>query len=1100
MSDSTPLTDLDLDALLREQRRCFESGTPIQVETLLERHTELRQRKEALLDLINHEIVLRGEFATPPKQEEYLSRFPELATDLHMLFEVHAAIEAESVDEFKTVTDPRQKMVPLTIWPSVPNYQIIELLGEGGMGIVYKAFDQRLKRTVALKMIRGSRASPEDLRRFRSEAEAVAKLDRPGIVHIYEFGEHEQEPFFALEYVDGGSLSGHLNGQPQAPAQAARLVEDLARSVAEAHRLGIIHRDLKPGNILLQRTAAAAAPWVRDGVGYQPKIADFGLAKQVLDANDSAQTRAIVGTPSYMAPEQAGEFGGRLGPCADVYALGAILYELLTGRAPFRGESVLDTLEQVRTQDPIPPTRLQPKAPRDLETICLKCLRKDPAGRYPSAEALADDLGRFLRHEPILARPVGMLETARLWCVRRPAQAALLTGSIVGVIVFVGLAFWALLEHAVAGREETQRRAQEYDVKIKLAQRDWRENRVDRLQAGLDALRPLRGEPDLRDFEWHYLAGLAQQSLPKAPATLCLAYSPDGTVLAAGAGKEIHLWKAADLEKPNPQPFAKLIGHDALVECLAFGPKGRQLISSARDRTVHIWDVAAPTTMRTLKAHPADVKAVAFHPTDGSAATACGDRVIRVWEPDEIEPRLSMDEHAGSVTDIAFTPDGRRLVSSSTDKSVIIWNVATGDMIHRLRHPSEVLAVAVNGGRIATAGNDAIVRIWDADKGALLRTCPAVPQIIRRLAFSRDGTQLAAACPGKPIYVWDATPGGKPADEPPRLLRGADAVALAHSPVDDRLASVGKDGMLRIWDPRRDQECTAFNLPKSGGKLALAPGRPIVAVIGVAVKGGDDRVHLWNWRTGEHQELAGHTAALKAIAFSRQGTLASAAIDGKVCIWDIDQVKKLSEFAAPGKVNAVAFEGAWLATGDDQGIVQFWQSPAGAKLHQAAAHQGPVHDLALSPDGQRLASVGDDGAVIVCESATGTEIRRFHDAGHTPVRLAFSADGRFLAAGDEQYTIRVWDVSTGKRIYLFEGHEGSVNAVVFSGNGRRLASAGGIGDGAVKLWDLTTGLELLTLRGHGREVVGVVFAPDDEALISVGRTARFQGQLRVWHK
>jgi WD40 repeat protein len=415
-------------------------------------------------------------------------------------------------------------------------------------------------------------------------------------------------------------------------------------------------------------------------------------------------------------------------------------------------------------------------------------------------------------------------------------------------------------------------------------------------------------------------------------------------------------------------------------------------------------------------------------------------------------------------------------------------------MIHRLRHPWEVRAVAVNGRRVATGAND-VVRIWDAEKGTLLRSYPAMPQIIRRLAFSRDGTQLAVACPGKPIHVWDTTPVGKPSDEPPRLLRGSDAIALAYSPVSDRLASVSRDRMLRVCDPRRDQECTVLNLPKAGETLALAPGRPIVAVIG-----GDQRFHLWNWRTGEHQELEGHVAALNAIAFSGQGTLVSAAIDGTICIWDIDQIKKLSAFAAPGKVNAVAFEGAWLATGDDQGIVQFWQAPNGHKLHQGPTHQGPVFDLALSPDGRGLASAGDDGAVILCDSVTGKELRRLHDAGHTPVRLAFSADGRFLAAGDEQYTIRVWDVSTGKRLHLFEGHEGTVNAVAFSRSGRRLASAGGIGDGSVKLWDLTTGLELLTLRGHGREVAGVVFAPDDEALISLGRTSRFQGQLRVWHK
>ena len=491
------------------------------------------------------------------------------------------------------------------------------------MGIVYKAFDQRLKRTVALKMIRGSRAGPEERRRFKIEAEQVARLDRPGVVHIYEFGEHEQQPFFALEYVDGGSLSGQLNGLPQAPVRAARLIEDLARSVEQAHRLGIIHRDLKPGNILLQKTTDAAAPWTHDGVSYVPKIADFGLAKQVEGANDSTQTQAIVGTPSYMAPEQAGEFGRHIGPAADVYALGAILYELLTGRAPFRGESVLDTLEQVRTQDPIAPTRLQPKVPRNLETICLKCLRKDPAKRYASAEALADDLGRFLRHEPIQARPVGKLETARLWCVRRPAQALLIAGTLVAVVSIVGVLFWALFEQAIAGREEAKRHAQSYDVKLKLAYRDWRENRLDRLQANLDALRPAPGEPDLRDFEWRYLAGPAQQHVAKMPATACLVYSPDGLTLAAGAGQDINLWKTADLEKPNPQPFAKLTGHMAAVVCLAFSPNGDQVISAAQDRSVRVWDTAKQTTIQTLPIHPEAVTASCI-PPDGWVD---GDRV-----------------------------------------------------------------------------------------------------------------------------------------------------------------------------------------------------------------------------------------------------------------------------------------------------------------------------------------------------------------------------------------------------------------------------------------------------------------------------------------
>jgi serine/threonine-protein kinase len=304
--------------------------------------------------------------------------------------------------------------------PRLSGYEIVGELGRGGMGVVYKARQVGLNRVVALKMILGGvHAGPHELGRFRREAEAIARLQHPNIVQIYEVGEHEGRPYFSLEYVDGGSLDRRVNGAPQPPHVAAAVVQILARAIHATHQRGIVHRDLKPSNVLL----------TADNV---LKITDFGVAKR-LDPEDGGPVGndTLTGTPSYMAPEQA-DGKQPVGPAADVYALGTILYELLTGRPPFRAETVLDTINQLVSLEPVPPRQLQPKVPRDLETICLKCLQKEPYRRYATAEALADDLQRFLKREPIAARPVGTLARAWRWCRRRPKVA-----SLMGALVFL---------------------------------------------------------------------------------------------------------------------------------------------------------------------------------------------------------------------------------------------------------------------------------------------------------------------------------------------------------------------------------------------------------------------------------------------------------------------------------------------------------------------------------------------------------------------------------------------------------------------------------------------------------------------------------------
>jgi tetratricopeptide (TPR) repeat protein/tRNA A-37 threonylcarbamoyl transferase component Bud32 len=380
--------------------------------------------------------------------------------------------DAPRVNPFGVIDTPplpgKKPAEPTGPWPTIQGYEVLGVLGRGGMGVVYKARQLRLNRLVALKMILSAEhAHPEHIARFHAEAEAVARLHHPHIVQIYEVGEQDGRPFFSLEYIEGTSLARRLNGTPLPARQAAQLVETLARTMAYAHQRGVIHRDLKPGNILLEAKDGRASGEGPDAAfGLVPKVTDFGLAKQVDLESGQTQSGAILGTPSYMAPEQAAGKGRQVGPAADVYALGAILYELLTGRPPFRGETPLDTVREVLTAEPVPPSRLHARLPRDIETICMKCLEKEPRQRYPSADELADDLGRFRANQPIKARPVGRWQRAAKWAQRRPAVAGLLAALAVVVAGgFAGMtALWL--------RAEAQRQAAQDAEADALAQRD----------------------------------------------------------------------------------------------------------------------------------------------------------------------------------------------------------------------------------------------------------------------------------------------------------------------------------------------------------------------------------------------------------------------------------------------------------------------------------------------------------------------------------------------------------------------------------------------------------------------------------------------------
>lgn len=424
-----------IEFLRSDQRQRWAHGAPIPAESYLEAAPTLANH-EHFFDLIYSEFLLREERGESPTLEEYQQRFPQLAGQLRRQLELHAAVESSGVELMShTAVDKLDSPagMPGNRWPELAGYEIVTELGHGGMGVVYQAWQPSLRRYVAIKMLRaGETASAEALKRLRTEAEAVAALQHPNIVQIHEVGTHDGCPYLVLEYVRGGNLARLLQCGPQPARVAARFVATLARAVHHAHLQRIVHRDLKPANILLQPLGGRQE--VTDLEHALPRITDFGLAKHLdlwADGPDlQTQTGQILGTPAYMAPEQAWGLRHGIGPTTDVYALGTILYELLAGRPPFQAASPLITVMLVRTEEPIPPSRLQPGLPRDLETICLKCLEKEPRKRYSSAADLAEDLERHERGEPIRARPIRLPHRLWRWCRRRPGIAGLLAGMV----------------------------------------------------------------------------------------------------------------------------------------------------------------------------------------------------------------------------------------------------------------------------------------------------------------------------------------------------------------------------------------------------------------------------------------------------------------------------------------------------------------------------------------------------------------------------------------------------------------------------------------------------------------------------------------------
>jgi eukaryotic-like serine/threonine-protein kinase len=1020
----------------------------------------------------------------------------------------------------------------------VGRFEIVRELGRGAFGIVFLAFDLVLDREVALKLPRPEAIGTARLsRRFYREAQAAAAFSHPNLVSVFEWGQWGPVSYIATEYCAGPTLAAwlQLQAQPVPLAAAAALVATLAAAVDYAHDRGIIHRDLKPSNVMLvpKRGGDSLPPsGENDGLEFVPKITDFGLAKLLESGPDETQSGAILGTPAYMAPEQAEGRLGEVGRQSDVHALGVILYEMLTGRPPFSGATDAETLKRVALDEPTPPRRLRASIPRDLEAICLKCLEKLPRGRYPTALALADDLARFLAARPTQARPLGPFRRSLRWGRRRPAVTALL-----GIIVLTGLAgvasrWWeaANLQQALAlnaririqaqdqqrSALDNARRARQYhyaqDMASALAA--WRTAHLAEALELLERQRPKPGEEDLRGFVWHYLWRLCHAERltirGHGAPVFFVAYSPDGKQLVtASQDGTARLWDAQ-----TGRELATFRGHVGDVNMARFSPDGRLLATAGDDRTVRLWNVSPPGLRAVCRGHSGYVYCVTFSPDGKTLASAGRDHVVKLWDSATARERACLEGRNGDIRALAFSPDGSLLATAAKDGTCQLWDLRSGRTRSQLNGRPGKIALGVSfshdGRSLASGGEDRTIRIWDTATGAEKSTLSGPFELVQSVSFAPDDRTLAAAVKDGSVWRWDLTTG-----KPLNILVGHTkrVWSVQFSPDGRTLATASGDGTVKLWDANVDQTHKTISGLASPPVLAFSADSNQLAAAMPGPAGQGATFRAWDVGTGAECGSYLHLDdRLQCVLCSNEKNIVRQAttVRGDVLGIRLISANGLRWVDTPFLLNplpasrpvvmmslAVSPDGRLLATGHSQGKVKIWALGTGrerATMNPEISKD--VCALRFSPDGQLVASATNDGTVKLWDVESGGA--RATLSGHLgpPLSIAFSPDGTCLATASTDRTVKMWSTATGSELATLQRHTSQVQAVAFSPDGRTLAS--GSEDGALKLWDVATCQELISLDAHSGGVRFVAFSPDGSLLATSGATADGRGEICLW--
>ena len=957
-----------------------------------------------------------------------------------------------------------QRLAPggpqLALERAIPGYRIVRQIGQGGMARVYEAIQERPHRRVALKVMNHG-LSQSAVQRFEFETEVLARLRHPNIAQLYEVGSIDEGggnsvPYFALEYIqDARPVTSYADDQALNVHDRLALCMTICDAVQHGHQNGIIHRDLKPGNVLVDSTGI-------------PKVIDFGIARST-DPEQAWITRhteigQLIGTLNYMSPEQcAGALN--LDVRADVYSLGIILYELVCGRLPHDLTKLPfpEAIRVVQRDAPKRPSAISPSLRGDLEAIILKAIDKDPDRRYRTAAALAADMQRHLRHQPIDARPPTLFYQARLFAYRhRPIVVAL---TAIALTLVAGIVFSARYGY-VASQELTLRKAAEKEA---IAQRDvavWQAY-VANISAASSAIRfgelqyarrKLRESPEQhRNWEWRFLNEGTERSSKTIHAHDDLIFALDLTrdhSLAATACRDgtIAIWNArGDIVQ---SPLATASGHDQWVLSVSFNHDGTQVASGSVDNTVRLWDTRTGALIRMLGSHPDNVEFVSFG-QDGLVASASYDGTGIVWNSDTGSKVQELSDQPHGVSGVRFTRKGDRLMTWNRRGSLWVRAADGSGEPLKLEFPGTIFCVTTSDDDqyLAAAGVDGQIIVWNSNTGDIVHSLQTEGSVssVRSIAFTPDNSMLATGQSDRVIRLWSMETG----QEQSQLLGHEETVSgLAFSADGFRLISTSWDRTMRVWDH-------------------AGPGQ--IEYI---------------------TRLRGHSGNVISVRFSPDGSLlASSSADGTVRLWDPELGTELAALRGhKGAVFALAFspDGNRIASGSHDRTIRIWNSTTGQEEFALEESGGHLWSVAFSPDGKLLASAGNDAVIRIWDLDSRKVVQRLEGHDRRVTCVQFSPDGTQIASASRDLTVRVWDVASGSSVHVFQGHRLDVYAVLFSPDGTQLFS--GSRDQTIRIWDLRSGQWSATLDGHGQIVTSLSLNAASDRLAA----GSWFGEIVMW--